>query len=427
MRTYEIVHLDAKSPKLYGGALKMWRSKHKEIILHGPYETGKTFAVLVKLHALLCKYEGAQALMVRQVYADLLKSARLTFEKKVLPYPPGHDRCPITSYGKSKPEFYSYPNGSQLWLGGLDKPGKVLSSEYDFIYINQVEEIELNAYETLTARATGRAGNTPYPQVLGDCNPSYPGHWILDRSADGTIELHQQLHKHNPMLFDPETGAITEQGKRTMHNLSLLTGIRKQRGLDGLWVAAEGVVYDNFSLEHNIEEVEYNPNEYVYWGVDDGYAHGDGIGSPGYHPRVILIAQQRGDGGFNILDEYVRTLELPERSIHEVLQLPYDMPVLAQVDSSAAELRRRLADKGIVNGGATHRIEDGIKVVRRFICDGQDVRLLKIHPRCKHLIRELQSYRYDDRSSVVVSGERKPLKRDDHCTDALRYLLYNFK
>jgi hypothetical protein len=198
--------------------------------------------------------------------------------------------------------------------------------------------------------------------------------------------------------------------------------------LDASFVSFEGIVFDNFSLEENVEEVEYNPDSYIYWGVDDGYAHGDGIGSAGYHPRAIVIAQLRGDGGINILDEYCATLELPEQSIDNVLKdYPYSMPILARVDSSAAEFRRRLADRGIVNTGATHKIEDGIKVMRRFISDGQGVRLLKIHPRCKNLIRELQSYRYDDRASVVTGGERKPMKMDDHFVDSTRYLLYNFK
>ena len=64
---------------------------------------------------------------------------------------------------------------------------------------------------------------------------------------------------------------------------------------------------------------------------------------------------------------------------------------------------------------------------RCSICDGQGVRLLKIHPRCKNLIRELQTYRYDERSRSVEAGEPKPLKLDDHGPDALRYLLWNFR
>jgi phage terminase large subunit len=47
--------------------------------------------------------------------------------------------------------------------------------------------------------------------------------------------------------------------------------------------------------------------------------------------------------------------------------------------------------------------------------------MLKVHPRCTHLIREMASYRYDDKSKQVNAGEPKPLKIDDHSIDALRY------
>ena len=35
----------------------------------------------------------------------------------------------VLPYGGNKPEWYDYPNGSRIWIGGMDKPGKVLSAE----------------------------------------------------------------------------------------------------------------------------------------------------------------------------------------------------------------------------------------------------------------------------------------------------------
>ena len=74
---------------------------------------------------------------------------------------------------------------------------------------------------------------------------------------------------------------------------------------------------------------------------------------------------------------------------------------------------------------ATHKVQEGIKNVRRLICDGQGVRLLRIHPRCKNLTSELQSYHYDDGSKVAVVGEQKPAKLDDHGPDCLRYMTWH--
>jgi len=409
----------------YGGARELWRYKGPEAIIAGPYETGKTFAALHKLHTILCKYPGTQGLILRETYKSLINSAIVTFENKVLPYPPSDPQCPVIAFGGKKPEWYDYPNGSRLHLGGMDVAGKFLSSEFDIIYVNQAEELLLSDWELLVGRSTGRAGNMPYGQLFGDCNPSYPKHWIKKRKEIKFIPSH---HEDNPVLFDPETGEMTEQGQQTMKRLNSFTGLRYKRGRLGLWVLAEGAVFDNFDEEFNVSyDAEYNPDLPVRWGVDDGYAYGDGPGYANYHPRVFLLGQPTSQGGLNIIYEYVMAGELPELSVANVLEFPYEMPELASVDSSAAELRRRIGDEGILHAGGTHQVSEGIKVVRRYICDGQGVRLLQIHPRCVNLITEMQSYRYDARSHSVKAGERAPLKVDDHCCDALRYLLWGMK
>lgn len=116
-----------------------------------------------------------------------------------------------------------------------------------------------------------------------------------------------------------------------------------------------------------------------------------------------------------------------ERSLDTVLEWPYPRPELAYVDSSAVELLARIWERSIAATGATHRVSEGIKNVRRLICDGNDVRLMQIHPRCTHLIREMQSYSYDENSKLVEVGEPKPLKIDDHSCDALRYMTWHLR
>jgi phage terminase large subunit len=190
----------------YGGALLFWRCKDHESIIGGPYDTGKTLAALNLLNLLLAKYPGSQALMVRQTYKSLLASAIVTYEKKVLPIPPDHPRSPVVKYGKSRPEWYDYPNGSRLYCGGMDNPDKFLSSEFDFIYINQAEEIKLDAFEKLAGRASGRAGNAPYARIFGDCNPDAPTHWIRNRPG---LKLITSRHEDNPTIFNRD-GTLTK-------------------------------------------------------------------------------------------------------------------------------------------------------------------------------------------------------------------------
>lgn len=189
-----------------------------------------------------------------------------------------------------------------------------------------------------------------------------------------------------------------------------------------------GVIYDQFDSTLDSGNVsytaEYNPELPVMWGVDDGYVYGEGPGSASYHPRVIIFAQFTPNGGVNVFDEYVAAGEVEEVSLANALAKPYTSPSVAYVDSSAAQLKARIWQMGIQTVGATHKVMEGIKNVRRLICDGQGERLLKFHPRCKVCIEEHQMYRYD---VVSLSGEPKPLKVGDHTTDSVRYLCFSLR
>jgi predicted phage terminase large subunit-like protein len=237
-------------PVLRGGALALWKCRD-EAVLSGPAETGKTWGACYKLDALLWKYPRAQAVVCRKVRATVYGTVLQTYHK-VIGFDPARERSPggVTRYGGEAPDFYDYPNGSRLWVAGLDNLDKALSSERDFIYVNQAEELDGADWEVLTTRATGRAGNAPYGQVFGDCNPSYPHHWIRRRAAAGDLRLIESRHEDNSALWDAGRGGWTEQGRRTIGALDRLTGERKERLRWGRWVAAEGAIFSRAHVRY---------------------------------------------------------------------------------------------------------------------------------------------------------------------------------
>ena len=104
----------------------------------------------------------------------------------------------------------------------------------------------------MLGRCTGRANNSPYPQVMGDCNPAGPNHWIKQRSKPGgPLKLFIQMHRDNPWLckVDPEfpddetKDEYTAAGKRTMSILNGYTGAMRAKALDGDWISPEGVIF----------------------------------------------------------------------------------------------------------------------------------------------------------------------------------------
>jgi len=57
-----------------------------------------------------------------------------------------------------------------------------------------------------------------------------------------------------------------------------------------------------------------------------------------------------------------------------------------------------------------------IKITRGLICDGKGERVIKIHPRCENLLREIRTqYRYPEGNT----SEEMPVDGNDHAIQAL--------
>jgi hypothetical protein len=257
--------LSGFSPAFRGSALAIQEYRGLEFMLAGPSETGKTWAALWLLDSLLKSTPKAQAGLVRKVAADIGPTVLVTY-KRIIEY----SGSGATPFGGEKPEWYDYPNGARLYVGGMDRPGKVLSGERDFIYVNQAEELTLEDWETLSTRTTGRGAVTKTPMLFGDCNPGPEDHWILKREL---LKVFHSRHEDNPSLFDEE-GNLTEQGERTMTKLNALTGIRRARLRDGKWVGAEGLFFEEWDEELHTCEPFPIPQDAPVWGaLDIGRAH----------------------------------------------------------------------------------------------------------------------------------------------------------
>jgi hypothetical protein len=111
---------------------------------------------------------------------------------------------------------YKYPNGFELVVGGLDKPEKHYSAEYDWIFVQECSELTEDDWENLLR--AGRFGVLPYPQLLGDMNPTYEGHWIYERIDRGQARHIELTHRDNPSLTPAR-----------LDSLRRMTGTRRQR------------------------------------------------------------------------------------------------------------------------------------------------------------------------------------------------------
>lgn len=415
----------------YGVALKLLYARDPELVLSGPAGTGKSRACLEKLHLCALKYPRMRGLIIRKTRESLSEAALVTFEEKVLPEGSVISQGPRRNFR----QVYSYPNGSQIVVGGLDKPAKVMSTEYDMIYVQEAVELDMAAWLALTTRL--RNNVMPYQQLIADCNPDAPTHWLWVRCQAGQTTMLHSRHEDNPTIFNQATGQITETGRIYIDRLDRLgyrnpetgeiEGTEYQRLRKGLWVQATGLIFGVWSdgpADGNVTdaadyEAEAGP---VLWFVDDGYVGKRDPATSQWtadsHPRVFLLAQLRHNGDVNVFAESDMVGVLSDAHITEVRTLPYPSPEYAVVDKSAAELKGRLHAVGIYTRNSPADVEESIKELRRALAaDANNRRRVRVHPRVKNLRAEMISYRRDANGHII--------KAFDHSVDALRYGIWS--
>lgn len=348
---------------------------------------------------------------------------------------------------------WRFPSGAHIYFAHLEyEHSKTIyqGAEFAFIGFDELTEFTETQYTYMFTRCRVAAGTGLRAYVRSTSNPGNIGHyWVKNRFI--TTDIVNKIR-----YFLDEDGASTPVPRGTPHALSrafypgklsdnpsadpdyrsriLASGdeVLIAQLLDGDWDAENtaGRVYKNWSSIENITtDAEYDPTRPYWWAVDDGYAHGRGRGHESYHPRAILFMQHNAIGGVNVFDEYVATEEQAEVSIANALKLSdgrYGNPEIAYIDGSAAQLSGRIWNMGIMTANGTHEVVEGIKNLRRLICDGNGMRLYRVHPRCSEHIYEFGMY-----SSAVnhaaKQGEPPPLKVNDHTMDAARYGTYHLR
>jgi phage terminase large subunit len=302
---------------------------------------------------------------------------------------------------KFKPAAFGYPNGSQILVGGLDKADKVMSRDYDLIYVNEAWEIDEDAWQKLTTRVNRPGRVMPYNQVFGDTNPQGPGHWIYRRChVAKKMTMLSSVHHDNPVLWDGHDW--TEAGRTYLDTLSNLSGHLRSRLLEGLWVAADGAVYPNFTRQQNVR-TEDTEGWAALIAVDFGLQDPTVILTLRYVGNRIHIQEEVYQSGMGATD----AVDAIERA---VIRSGADLVV---VDPSAAQINKDIGQR--LKGTCTVRkgenaIVPGITRVR------DHVPRLTIDPACVNTIEEMESYSYPPGGTRDV-----PQDKDNHSMDALRY------
>lgn len=406
--------------ELRGANLAAQTNYDPELVLVGSAGTGKTLADLIYINNAMWNYPNLRVLVVRKVRADLAESVLVTYERDIL----GYDNPICAGVMRENRHAYRYPNGSIMVLAGMDRPGKVLSSEWDIIYVPEATQLTENDWETLKMRV-GRTGDFPYPQLRADTNPDRPDHWLKKRAEVGMTTMLTSFHRDNPAYWDGKLGTWTPAGVRyVVGTLAKLTGVRKLRFFDGIWAAAEGMVYEEWN--DAIHEIDSFPIP-IAWrrirAVDFGFSN----------PFVCLWGAVDPDGRIYIYRQIYKTRRLVEEHTADIIRLSKGEVIEKTVTDHDAEDRATMDKHGVKTTAARKGISVGIQALQsrmqvqpdgkaRFYVfkDSLVERDLDLEDGKKpmRLSEEFPGYVWADTKKKEV-----PVDEDNHALDALRYLV----
>lgn len=276
-------------------------------------------------------------------------------------------------------------------------------------YVDEASLIPESFWSMLLSRLSVKGA-----KLFATTNPDSPFHWMKTKVLDDeNLDLktwHFTL-EDNPSLDQYYMDNLRKEYK----------GLWYQRYIEGLWVLAEGTIYDFFDPKlHVMSFVPSFSAKYYIVGIDYGTTNPCAFTLIGYNPEhypnmwvekeyywdSVKENRQKTDTEYaEDLIKFISDLRSPLKNIY--------------LDPSAASFKAELQRNAVRNiTDANNDVLDGIRFVSGLLSNGS----IQVHGSCKNMIKEFGSYVWDSKSRD--HGVDKPMKRSDHLLDSLRYALF---
>lgn len=276
--------------------------------------------------------------------------------------------------------------------------------------------------ESFVNQATGRC-SVKRAKMWFNCNPESPMHWFLKNWIEKKDEK-KMLHLHFTMDDNPSLSELVRERYKTTY-----TGVFYQRFILGLWVMAQGAIYkDAWSDElyfdkEQLDLIYKNPRLYRrYISIDYGTVN----------PMAFLDIWDDGDTVWVCREYYWNSRAEGGKEkdnsqygddLMEFIKFSDYAPTAVIVDPSAASFKIEMRNRGLraketvdtIN--ADNSVIEGIRNVNKLLTR-RKIRIYK--DACPNLIKEMQSYAWDEKA-IQNGGKERPIKVNDHACDALRY------
>lgn len=383
----------------------------------GGFGAGKTLCGAAEAIQLSIEYKCNTGLVGRMTYPEL----RDTTRKEVLEFPIMVDDKQTTlvnsplvkSFNKAENTLY-FNNGSQIIFRSLeDSFDKIKSLNLGWFWIDEATE----ANEEIWLGLVGRL-RKPGTRRCGFVTTNPEGHdWVWKKWVAQPTEQHF-------LVTAPSTENVHLPKDYIPNLVQSYPEEWVKRYIYGSMETFEGLVYKQFADKAPwvIDGFDIPDNWYRFVALDHGYRN----------PTAVLWFAVDPKGNVFVYDEFYASGKLVSE-IAEIIKgkTGKDKVQLYLIDPSCKNRNGitgrsvidEFADNGVYFEPANNDVRAGINHVQEgFKLRGNSKPRLVIFRNCAKLRTELQTYRWKDiKAGAKVDSPEKPLKKEDHAVDALRY------
>lgn len=281
--------------------------------------------------------------------------------------------------------------------GSISGLGRIRGVTAFGAYINEASLANQEVFDEIKARCSGKNA-----RIIADTNPDHPEHWLLkdyiNSSASGIMSNHFRLDDNT--FLDAR---YVKQIKETTPS-----GMFYDRGVEGLWVSGEGVVYPDFDREkHSItaEQVRQLRFDRVFAGVDWGWEHWGAIVVIGVTGKRYYIIEEHA-AQHRFIDDWILTAR-------DIIARHGDISFYC--DPARTEHVAAFQKAGIRAYLANNRVLSGIEAVATLMKND----LFRIvYDECPRFRDEIYKY-------IWKKNSGEPLKENDDVLCAIRYGIYS--
>lgn len=366
-------------------------------IWEGAVRSGKSFISIIRfLKALRDAPKGL---------AMIVGVSRESIQRNIL-----NELCPLIGMQLPTPKTNSINilNRDVYLVGANDERAqkKIQGSTLALAYVDEATLIPSGFWRMLLSRLSVTGA-----QLFATTNPDSPFHWLKTEYLENpNVNLSRWSFRleDNPSLSGDYIRALKSE----------YSGLWYQRYIDGLWVLADGVVYDCFDEElHVIDAPPTGARSYIV-GIDYGTTNPTTFGMIGMNTQVHPNFWKQKEYYYSSKEHHRQKTDSEYAEDLQAFIQGYNVDAI-YLDPSAASFKAECQKQGINNiCDANNDVINGIRFVAQLISNGT----YKVCRNCKNTIREFGSYVWDTKASE--RGEDKPVKEHDHCLDADRYAIF---